>query len=183
METDMLPLIKRSIGSVLTVASICVALYFGLRPSPQKSLELQYHAKLSLITDEVGSLPQYKVLYGDRVVSNLTKLSATLINTGDIPITPSDVEEPPSLTAPSGSILEARIVRSQPPNILASCLVEGNKVTIEHGLLNPGDLLTFELVLDTDPGWMRPNARITGVTSVSVSTLRIPGESFQAIRK
>ena len=72
-------------GSALaTFLAVVLAVYFGLSARPRKELQLRYTAKLSLVSAEAISPENVVVSYQDRPVANLAKLSARLVNTGDV---------------------------------------------------------------------------------------------------
>lgn len=146
---------------------VAIATFLGLQVEKHKRLDLVYRAKLSFFNPDIHSTQKVSVLYDGRPISQLTKISALVINSGPIPIEKRDVERPSVLQFDDtkARIIEAHIVQKSPPGLEATVTTESNAVRIAHGLLNPGNSFAFEILLDGDPGSALPilDSRISGV--------------------
>ena len=196
--SSQLPTWARWMAFAVTVASLAIAgagFIWGLRVEKRKRLDFVYLAKLSLVSPELRG--QVGVTFEDRNINNLTKLSARVTNSGDIPIEKRDIEQPPTITFNPGiSVLEAKITERNPNGVIVDIKVLGPKITelnpkgdqvesntpepnqivIDHGLLNPGDSITFEVLLDGElSGWPEPTMRISGVQP---SRARVPTDQL-----
>ena len=156
---------------------VAIATFLGFQVEKHKRLDLIYLAKLSFFNPDIHSSQKVSVLYDGRPISQLTKISAVVINAGGIAIEKRDIERP-SLLQFDGArarIIEVHITQKNPPGLEASVVAEPNAVRIEHGLLNPGNSFSFEILLDGDPGGSLPalDSRISGVEP---NTRGLPGD-------
>jgi hypothetical protein len=160
------------VGIVLAAAT-----FLGWQIEKHKRLDLLYLAKLSFINPDIHSSQKVSVLYDGRPISQLTKISAQIINSGQLQIVKSDFERPSMLQfdPTKARIIEAHIVERNPPGLDTNISIEGNAVRIDHGLLNAGNSFAFEVLLDGDPGATLPtlDSRIAGVEP---TTRGIPGD-------
>jgi antitoxin (DNA-binding transcriptional repressor) of toxin-antitoxin stability system len=109
-----------------------------------------------------------EVAYSGRTIAQLTAISARLVNSGSLPIDSSDVKdgEFPKLIFPS-NILNFEIKSRSPQDIKADAYWETNVARVVHGLLNPGDALNLQVILEGDAGEItnlpRISYRISGI--------------------
>ncbi len=153
-------------AALAAIVGLVAAVYFPIRGEKHKAVELRYLAKLSLVSPEATTSGKVKVAYDNRVVENPTKLSARLGNSGDLPIEAKDIEQPLVLLFEGVRILNAEITERSPGDIRAAVQYTDKTVTLEHGLLNPGDYLLFEILSDGDKGWPKPQVRIAGISKL-----------------
>lgn len=170
--------VRPEILNVLLAAiatSIAIATFFGLQGDRTKKIEVAYSSKLSLVSPDAVSDSGVEVLFQGRTINNLTKISARLSNSGNLPIEERDIEQPISIPFQQGKvkILKAIITELRPSNLAAEILIGSQAdVIIKHRLLNPGDYIVFEVLLDGIPVELpAPIYRISGVSQVS---LRLP---------
>jgi hypothetical protein len=160
-----------SITLAALATAVAVATFFGLQVEKHKSLELAYRAKLSFFNADVHATPKVSVLYDGRPISQLTKISVLVSNSGSIPIEKRDIERDSLLhfDPAKARIIEVHLTQESPVGLGAAVTSEGNAVHISHGLLNPGDSFAFEILLDGDPGNDLPplDSRITGVEPIT----------------
>jgi hypothetical protein len=74
------------------------------------------------------------------------KFVVRLINSGRVPILPSDFERPARFYVPSCQILDATITDTRPSNIHPRATIENGEITLWPVLLNPGDSITVEVI-------------------------------------
>jgi len=107
------------ITAVAGILALLVAVYFGVRSEHKKVLEIRYTAMLSLLAPGTIAGDKVNITFGNSNITNLSKLSGYIINTGDVPIEMRDIEEPLSLEFTQGSILEAHVTNTIPKGIVA----------------------------------------------------------------
>src|ERR1700675_4403679 len=73
---------------------VAIATFLGFQVEKHKRLDLIYLAKLSFFNPDIHSSQKVSVLYDDRPISQLTKISAVVINAGGIAIEKRDIERP-----------------------------------------------------------------------------------------
>ena len=155
-------------SAVATIVGLAVAVYFGIKAKDKRAIEIAYLGKLSLITTEPSYADRLSIRYGTQDVRGLTKLGVRISNSGGMPIERRDVEQPITFPFSSGKILEAGIVEKFPTHLQAEISFKSNQVTVSNGLLNPNDFMRVEILCEGDPGWPKPNFRITGIADATV---------------
>ena len=165
-------------GVLMGMIAVLLTLIFGIRSEQIKVLQVQYMANLSLLRAEAITGEKITVSYGNQSIANLSKLLGRLRNTGSVPILAQDIEEPLTLSFESGRILEIEISQTHPQRIPTRTSHDDRSATISHGLLNPGDWIEFQILVDGTVDWPRPSFRISGIPEPSVSH---PAQ-FQTIR-
>lgn len=147
----------------LAVISILVSWYFGKRAEREKALTVRYVAVRPLLTDPRKS-EKLVVTYEDQVVEQPWFLTARLENTGNTPIIEDDIDTLLLLQFPAGRVLGVDIGATNPPGIPAAAIQQASEVEIEPTLLNPGDYISFDVLLDGDPKLPTALVRVVGVS-------------------
>jgi hypothetical protein len=153
---------------IIAICSLILTLatFVGLKPEKRKRLEWQYLSKSTLINQGLGR-EKITITYDERKIPQLTTVMGKLVNTGDLPIDSSDVKDQSfaSLTF-ANPILAAEIKAVNPRGIKATTEIRApNTVVIDHGLLNPGDAVTVQVILEGEVGTNLPpvDYRIAGI--------------------
>jgi hypothetical protein len=148
--TERIKLAATIIGVVSPI--LALATFIGFKPEKTKTLTLEYISKSTLV-DKTAVGEKIEVSYNGRKITQLTAISARLENTGSIAIDENDVKDDayPKLVFHS-NILSAEIKSTNREGIIGRVIVETNVVRIKTGLLNPGDLLSLQILLEGDPG-------------------------------
>lgn len=117
------------------------------------------------------------VTYKGKKKSDLSLLSLGLANNGRVPITSQDFEGPVVISFKGESVLlKAIVARTNPDNLIALARIEKNKLILEPLLLNPGDGILVEVLIepssDRSPDDMKPEvyARIRGVKDIEIGS-------------
>ena len=131
----------------------------------EKALSVRYVARLSLISSEAKATSNVRIIYDSQDVQSLWVLSVRLENTGNQPIELTDIEKPLSLIFKSAKVLGAEIGDRNPRDIEATTSYSENAVFVQHGLMNPGDWLGFEILFDGAPDWPEASFRISGISA------------------
>lgn len=136
----------------------------------RSAIELQYLSSTSLI--KVGqTIDNLTVLYNSKKISNLTRTSFALVNTGRLPIHGQDIVAYPQITFnPSNEILEFRIDRAVPPElgITHTLDIKKNKIEISFPLLNQSDRIEFSVLVSGVNPKFNASARISGIRNLQV---------------
>jgi len=103
-----------------------------------------------------------------RTIIPTRRFVVRLINSGKVPILPSDFERPANLYAPDCQILDATITDTKPDNIHPKATIEDGEIVLSPILLNPGDSITFKAISTFVRFRQRVylDCRITGVRKV-----------------
>jgi hypothetical protein len=166
-------------AALATIVGLGATIYFALKADREKKLDVTYLAKLSLVNPTATSKERVKVSYEGRDIRELVQISIRIVNSGSLPIEKRDIEEPITFPFGNATVLAAAVVRSVPANIQAAIVSEPRSVVVQHGLLNSGDYVEFEVLCDGDPGWPTPTFRITGVREGRIT---IPADRPAVIR-
>lgn len=133
--------------------------------------------ELTLTQNQITDLVERKadvkglqIYYFGNVVTSLSKATFTLENTGHTPITKSDVVVPPQLLIEKASVLSAALDRMRPPNLGARISSAGNAVQVSFDLLNPGDSVTFSVLVDSSSPEFLASARIKNIPELHYVT-------------
>jgi hypothetical protein len=157
--TQLFDLIRQ--WSPLIAVIVAVATFLGLQPSKKKLLEWEYVAKNTLVNPSIGPVEKIEINYDGQKIDQLTAISGRLVNSGQVPISsnPDELEEPPQLEfSDQTRIIGATITSRKNANgttisdLKASCVITDNILRIDHGLLNPGDSVYVQILLQGDPG-------------------------------
>jgi hypothetical protein len=129
----------------------------------------------SIIVSSVTGVEKLQLLYDKVPVASVAKLDFRLVNSGRTPIRASDIVATPGIQFENSMVLDARLQRLDPPDVQASLAMDttARSVGVTFPLLNPGDAISFS-VLVAGPTWgNRVFGRIAGVSSISFVDDRI----------
>jgi len=130
----------------------------------EKELTCYIMSKRQLLTGDPDNVAEgLKVLFREQEVRSPWATTIGIENSGNVPISASDVETPVSLDLGQVSVLSSDVQRTSPTGIDANVEHSGNKVTIRHGLLNAEDVLFINLILDGEPNIRLAGGRISGI--------------------
>lgn len=162
------------IGIILAALGLVVTLIFSIKSDKEKELTITYESKRSLlISDNSKTAASLEVsVLGNRVMAPWI-LSGRLENTGTIPIEERDIEQPIQIDFGKSKIINADVVQKNQDSLFAKINTNTNSIEVIHKLLNPGDWVSFDIVLDGEPN-IPPNStlRISGVSELKSSLLQ-----------
>jgi hypothetical protein len=183
------------ITSVLGISSIVLAIVAIIAPMVYNSyfskstLELQLLSQVSILKKD-PTLGKLSIHYDGLPINNLVLFRYVLINSGKKPIRVEDVVRPPTLRfSTSTKLVDARILRSDPKNIISNITIAlnaatdvatdaatdvatdaaTNEATIVFDLLNPSDFIEFSLYATGED--IKPidvEARIIGIKYIDL---------------
>ena len=145
------------------IAPILWDLYKG-----RSEIEVQLLSSASLVT-KAEDLKDLRILYSGKEISQLTKGTFLIINSGRVAVRDVDVVEKPVVRfSESAAILEVAIERLEPSNLRISIAPEPDhkSVAISFPLLNPGDFAQFSVLIDGPAVDISANARISNIKSL-----------------
>lgn len=133
-------------------------------------LELQLLAKTVILNKE-AALEKLEIRYDNKPIQNISQISFALVNTGKKPILAKDLITPPTLIFQEGAeILDAIIEHGSPKNLEATFTINNQKRTIEirFPLLNPSDVVKFNVIVGGRMPAFEANARIYDIKDLSI---------------
>ena len=152
---------------VLSVLAIGTTIFIYYIQKQHKELSFEVISSTSLVNKakEIGD--KLKILYEDKPVNNIHLIVIRLTNSGNIPITKNDYENPLIFSFSSNvKLLEMDVIKSEPDNIKAETKIFDNKAIISPSLLNQSDSITFKIVLNEFDGFIKADARIFGIKNI-----------------
>jgi hypothetical protein len=175
---DMIPPARTKKSRALEIAALVigtltlvVSIYFSTRAEQKKELSVRYLARVPLVASEARRAGELTVSYHNVIARDPYFLSAQVANTGNVPIERRDIDTPLSLTFARGKVLRAEITTRVPGGIDADITQSGNVLILRHGLLNPGDSISFNVIFDGLPTYPSASVRISGI---SRPTMQLP---------
>jgi hypothetical protein len=153
------------IGAIALLASIIIYMKSRYR----KELSYSIGVYMPVLGINEGLKSRVRVTFDGRLVNSVYLLQATLRNTGKVPVVPSDFLDPITLRFGEGAqVLSAGIYELEPPNLsVALHLNESeNGVVFSSFLLNPGELMRFQVLVDSPVHPAHFVQRIIGITDI-----------------
>ena len=169
---EKIKLVATIIGIVSPI--LALATFIGIKPEKRESLEWEYVSKSSLVNTSAASSDKIEVTFEGRKVKQLSVITARLFNSGSLPIDSSNVKDDayPTIVFPSSiNVISAEIKSRTPNGLKVEVHYNASQVRVEHGLLNPGDSVNLQILLEGDPGDITSlpnvNYRISGILNPS----------------
>jgi hypothetical protein len=167
---------------ILAIVALIVGYIFFRAQTQRKNLSYKILSSRPLFQTERDVKQKFEINFEGQPVNDLHLLIIQIYNSGNIPITKSDYEREVRLIfKPNNIILTAEITESIPANLGASLqivktvepvdAVEQNFIHKHHIefsqiLLNKGDLMTAEILLNHYEGGIIVDGRIVGVKEI-----------------
>jgi len=145
---EKIKIVGTVVGIVSAVAA--VATFIGFKPEKRKVIEWEYVSKSSLVNPATSATEKIQVFYDARQIKQLTVITAKLSNTGSLAVDGSDEMYP--VVKFSEKVIRADTKEPNRLGIRAEARFDEHSVEIRHGLLNPGDSIPIEILIEGDPG-------------------------------
>lgn len=187
MESTEAPSERRSKSRILEIAGLFVAIVtlvvsvlLSARAEKKKELSIRYAARVPLVATEAKRAGDLAVTYRGVVAKDPYLLTAQVENTGNLPIEKRDIEKPLTLAFSQGKVLRAQISGRKPAVVEAVLTQNNNSVTVNHGLLNPGDSIAFNIIFDGPPNYPAARFRISDVPEPIVTVPTVDRRQYTA---
>lgn len=157
------------VGVLIALAIGLPTIYYTVKADRTKSLSVSYTTKKALLLTDAGKAgPKVEVSVSGRQIAQPWLVTFTIKNDGNIPIEERDVEAPLRLQFERSKVVSSEIVKKNQDSVGAEVTNGSDYIILTHKLLNPGDFITVDVLLDGEPA-MPPSAscRISGVSTVS----------------
>jgi len=139
------------VGAIVGILSaVALATFIGFKPEKKKLLEWEYVSKSSLVNQSAPAADKIQVFYENRQIKQLTVITAKLSNVGSVPVEGSD-EVFPKVTFVE-KVISADAKEPNRRGIKAEARFDEHSVEVRHGLLNPGDSIPVQILIEGDPG-------------------------------
>lgn len=158
------------VGSVLAVAALMATFVIYQLQRQRKSLSYELISKTHLLTVREELEGKLQVLYEGEPARSLSILVLKLWNSGNQPLLASEYERPVSFClGKDARVLSADITNREPSAVAVNIGTRENHLVMEPTLLNPGDAITFKLLVRDVGADISPDARIVGVKSIQLA--------------
>lgn len=156
-------------GLIAFGASIVTIATFIGDEKPNKKFEIRITTSIKLTPPSPeGAAKDLTITYKDSPLLSPHQIQITASNGGNIPITHQDVESDATLQILSSKVIAVNTVNLSPTDLYATCTPHEehtDKVKITHQLMNPGDSITCDILLDGEPSAYELFGRISGIPS------------------
>jgi hypothetical protein len=112
-----------------------------------------------------------QIFYKGKSVQQVNLIILQIVNSGNIPVIPTDYEIPISIDLGNeAQILTAQIVNTNPNNLRASINVETKRVSMSPMLFNPNDSISLKILATKFGKKITVDGRIAGVVKIQQLT-------------
>lgn len=151
-----------AIAAAIVATVLSILIYRWQKARKRISWQLTANSRLLTVSEELNQ--KLEVRYEGIPVKDVSVLLIRISNTGNQPVTASDVERPISIsTGVTSKILSAAVVEVEPPSLRPTIVLLENSVSIEPFLLNVQDSITLKLIT-ADLDEVTLDGRIAGVS-------------------
>ncbi len=157
------------VGLVLSAGGIIVPILWEQYKS-RTAMELRQLSS-SVVISRSQELDKLQFTYAGQSIRRLSTVELELVNTGRTPIRQSDVVTPVVIHVADARILDARVSKVSPSNLIASHELSSvqDRVTVNFQLLNPGDAIRLTLLSESEQPNISVSARIVGLSNLLFS--------------
>lgn len=150
-----------------TVAAVIVAIAIYRLQRDRKNLDWDLISETKLLRDNASPIRDLELRYKGEMIANPYLLQLKFINTGNKPVTSEDYEHPLRVHIdPDSRILSAEVVESSQADMDAKISTLDQEATLQPLLLNPGDWVSCQILLDRPPKRWIVKGRIVGVREI-----------------
>jgi hypothetical protein len=156
-------------GVILAALGIVVAIAIYLRQRTIKRFEYHMISSRELMVDaKVGGNKELRVRYGEREVKDPRLVALKLHNSGRMEIRSDDFEQPVRIVvSPEASVVFTEVVGTNPDRLQPIITIADDKtLELKPLLLNAGDWMELQLLVDGDPTPLELVGRIAGVQHI-----------------
>lgn len=155
------------VGVVVALVAVIAPLAVAWAQRRRKRLHFEVVSSTSLLTVREEMQGRLTILFDDQPVKDAFLSIFRIANTGNVPITTADFEQPIVVSfGEEARILTAEVVARTPKDHPAEIVVDLQTIGVRPTLFNSGDALTIKCLL-TELSDVRVSARIVGVRAVS----------------
>lgn len=157
---------KFVVGSLLTVAGICIPAYFWLYDKSDKSLSIEIISSANLYPEKYNIIDGLEFIYKNEKIEDPYLSILQLKNNGSKTISSADFDAPLRMTFGDGvSILGASVSSVTPEDLNPNMEVGKEYVLVKPLLLNVADSFTINVVTAGGEPDFGKSVRISGGTS------------------
>lgn len=167
---------SRYLNLLLTLVATVIAVitYFSAR-GPAKAIEVHLESSQSLLATDAAKF--VTVTHGSERVTSPVRVVFSVLAKGREPIRRDDIESHVFVRFPQSRVLIATVAQTSPVGMSATVSLDqrgvDQVVSVAHGLLNPGDYIRVEVLVDGAVEQVSVGGRIAGVATVYLRDLSV----------
>jgi hypothetical protein len=151
---------------VATIGTVIAAVVIYRLQRDRKNLAWYLISATKLLRDKANPIRELELRYKGEVIRDPYLLQLRFINNGNKPITAEDYKHPLRVSASDSRVLSAEVVETSQTDMGAKMSIGEQEATLDPLLLNPGDWVSWQILLDSVPSRWEVNGRIVGVREV-----------------
>lgn len=158
-------------------ASVAALATYLRDEKPIRELGIHVDSIISLTpASSEGTAKDVIITYRGEALREPYQLRITFSNDGNQPINPSEVEKTVTLQSMSSRVITTSVSSQSPADLSATCeRSEADKIAFPHKLINPGDRIVCDAILDGAPSQFLVGGRIAGISAPRLH-LPVPGD-------
>jgi hypothetical protein len=169
------------IGAVLTLIAIIISVYVSRKQRERKHIHCEIISNSSVVSVSKPVKPDIQIFYKGKLASDLRLIIIKLQNTGTLPISSKDYEEPIQVfLGEDADILDVELVEFAPKSLAPQFNNNVNNLTLKPLLLNPKDMFILKVIARKASETVEVKARIIGVSDITKSVPSLPTSGMQA---
>lgn len=170
------------IGLIFTAITIIIALLSFLKRHLIKSLSYRIINMSALLSVKEEARDKIKISYAGKEVENVTLLLLEFVNTGNVPIIPTDIIKPICITFDKEAKVLTSEVENGRRNLGIVMTTNEDSVTIKPELINPKDSFIIKILLSKAiNGFNISDYRIVGIEEIKEIVPRLNAENIPLI--
>ena len=153
-------------GVLLTLVGIGVTIAIAVWERNKKKLVYSELVNTSLlsVSDEIRG--KIKVLYGKKAIQNVQLVEIKITNKGNVPIAPSDFQEPIVFYFEDSELLNAEVTDVYPKNLKPEIKQNKSAIHLNPILLNSGEYIKLKMLFTKFSNKIEVTSRIIGIKAI-----------------
>lgn len=160
---------KQLASILIALASLAIPFWLWQFDLKSSSIAIRLVASAALVPERHSSIPDLKLIIGDKEIAAPQLLNIEITNNGFKPIPTSNFESPIEIEVTANSkLIRASVLYSSPQDLQPKMRQIGQVVSISPLLLNPGDSITLLFITSGQRPIISGRARIAGVQKIEL---------------
>ena len=160
------------LATIGTIAAIVIPFYINDWTEKTSAITIRIESMRRLIAVDSRNVESLRVTIGDTAIRDPWIVSATVGNTGRLPIEAADIRSTLSLPFEGARLLEASISDRRPDIMSVSPTIHDGSVEISFDLMNPTDSFVVYFLFEGRPDFKAPRFRMRGFYEVHMVPLQ-----------
>src|SRR4051794_35191671 len=171
------------LGPILAAIAIWVTLWLYRRQRTRKSLAYEIKQIELVSLHRAAPKGRIKILFDDEEIQHVHLVEARIENSGNVPVTKGDFEQPIVIGLGDGATaLTADVTETTPDDLRVEAKPDADQVKIQPLLLNPGDCMTLKVFVRNFQGKVQCHYRIVGIPKMDDAAMQRQNRQFSLRR-